>query len=69
MAVTNRLKEIRIQKHINQSDLAFAIGSSRKSIGYIERGERYPSIEMALRIAAYLEVGIDELFILEESGN
>lgn len=66
MSVINHVKEIRTEKHLNQCDLAVAVGADRKTIGYIERGERCPSVEIALRLAAYLKVDVSELFVLED---
>lgn len=48
MAVANSIKEIRRKNHINQDDLAFAVGSCGRTIGRIERGERNASLELAL---------------------
>jgi len=66
MAIKNRLREIRIEQHLNQDDLAAAVGSCRKSISNIELGHRNPSIEMALRLAAYLNVSVETIFQIEE---
>lgn len=66
MAVANSIKEIRRKHHINQDDLAFAVGSCGRTIGRIERGERNASLELALRIAKYFELSVEELFSLED---
>ena len=42
MAVTNNIREIREQRGIYQNDLAAAIGYSAKTVGRIERGDKYP---------------------------
>ena len=39
---------------------------STKSIERYESGERSPSIEMAMRIARYLEVGLEDLFYFDD---
>ena len=64
MSVNNRLKEIRIQQNLSQQDLADAIGSCRHTISRIERGERNPSLEMALLMSQFLEVPVETLFTL-----
>lgn len=51
---------------MNQEDLAAGTGAARESIGRYERGERNPSLEMALRLAAYLQLSVEELFQLDE---
>lgn len=65
MAVSNTLKELRTERHMNQDDLAFAIGSCSRTIGRIERGERNVSIEYALRLARYFEVNVKDIFTLD----
>ncbi len=62
MPVTNNLKSLRLKRHISQEELAKAIGSCSRTISRIERGERNPSLELALRIAAYLELPLEEIF-------
>lgn len=53
MAVVNNLKEIRESRGLLQDDLASATGFCTKTISRVERGERAPSAEFMLRIAAY----------------
>lgn len=62
MAVSTNLKEIRIEYNINQEELAEAVGAHPKSIGRIERGERTPSLELALRISHYFNRTVEDLF-------
>ena len=49
MAINNTLKDIREERNLIQADLAEAIGSCSQTIGRIERGERNPSLEIAIR--------------------
>ena len=66
MAVSTTLKEIRTERNIGQQDLAVAIGSCGRTIGRIERGERNASLELALRLSAYLEMPVEELFTVDD---
>ena len=66
MAVTTNLKKIRQEKHIYQKDIAAATGICPRSISNIERGEYNPSLETALLLARYLNVAVEDLFMLEE---
>lgn len=66
MAVSNTLKEIRTERNICQEELAVAIGSCGRTISRIERGERNPSLELALRISKYLGITVEELFSVED---
>lgn len=66
MAVSNTLKQVRTERNICQEDLAIAIGSCGRTIGRIERGERNASLELALRLSKYLDVAVEELFVLDD---
>ena len=66
MAISNILKDIRIERNLIQEDLAEATGSCSRTIGRIERGERNPSLEMAIRLAHYLNMSVEEIFTLDD---
>ena len=66
MAVANTLKQIRQERNLLQEDLAVAIGSCGRTIGRIERGERNASLELALRLAKYLDIPVEELFHIND---
>ena len=66
MAGSNTLRQVRTERNICQEDLAIAIGSCGRTIGRIERGERNASLELALRLSKYLDVAVEELFVLDE---
>ena len=66
MAVVNNLKTIREERGLLQEDLASATGFCTKTIGRAERGERAPSAEFMLRIAAYFNLLVEDVFMLEE---
>jgi transcriptional regulator with XRE-family HTH domain len=62
--VGKRIKYLREQSELSQEKLALKAGLNRAYIGYIERGERNPSITTLAKIADVLEVEIKELFEL-----
>ncbi len=49
--VTNRVKELRVERGWTQQDLADAVGVSRQSINSIERHRYVPSLPLALNFA------------------
>ena len=67
MAIRNTLKEIRIKQQLLQEDIAEATGSCSRTISRIERGERNPSLEVAIRIAQYLNMHVEDIFQLDVS--
>jgi len=62
----NTIKVERAKKNITQAELAEAIDVSRLTIHSIETGKFNPSILIALKIARYFDIRVDELFMLEE---
>jgi putative transcriptional regulator len=63
----NTIKVERAKKNITQADLAEAIDVSRLTIHSIETGKFNPSILIALKIARFFDISVDELFMLEET--
>ena len=61
----NKLKVARAEKNITQEDLANEIKVSRQTINAIETGKYVPSTILALKMARYFEVKVEDLFILE----
>ena len=62
----NRLKEIRTQRGLTQTDLAALVGVSRKTINTVENSVFVPSTILALALAKTLNVTVEELFFIVE---
>jgi DNA-binding XRE family transcriptional regulator len=58
----NHLRERRAVLGINQQDAAHAADVSITYWGMMERGESKPSLEVARRVAAALQCGVDDLW-------
>lgn len=67
MAIATNLKQVRMERNLLQEDLAIAIGSCGRTIGRIERGERNASLELALRLARYLDIPVEQLFLIDDT--
>ncbi|HEX5598004.1 MAG TPA: helix-turn-helix transcriptional regulator [Micromonosporaceae bacterium] len=63
--VYNRIAMLRAERGISRRQLAEALGVHYQTVGYLERGEFRPSLELALRIARYFEVPMEAIFSLE----
>lgn len=59
-----RLEECRSSRGLTRHELAYAVSVHYQTIGYLERGEYSPSLALALRIAAVLDVSVEDLFSL-----
>jgi len=57
-----RVKELRVEREITQEDLAFKIGVDRSYMGFVERGERNPTLGKIIKIAKALDISLSELF-------
>jgi putative transcriptional regulator len=62
----NTLRVARAIKNITQGDLAKEIGVSRQTIHSIENDKFVPSVLLALKLADFFEMKVDELFSLED---
>ena len=62
----NRLEEIRKQKGIKQEELAEAMKVSRQTICSLENGRYNPSVILAIKLARYFEMKVEDIFIYEE---
>lgn len=61
----NRIRVYRAEHRISQSELAKEIGVSRKTISTIEVGRFVPSTVIALKIARYFDVPVENIFSLK----
>ena len=64
--LTNRIKVQRAIKNMTQEELAAQIGVTRKTINTIETGKFVPSTILAIRMARFFEIPVEELFTLIE---
>ncbi|MCE4602553.1 MAG: helix-turn-helix transcriptional regulator [Desulfurococcales archaeon] len=61
-----RLREVRARWRVTQEALARAVGVSRQTIIAIENGRYLPSLTLALKIAAFFGLRVEDLFSLRE---
>ena len=62
LILKNRLKEIRTEKRISQSELAEMVGVSRNTISSIETGQFSPTAKLALILCIALEKKVEDVF-------
>lgn len=62
----NRIRVFRAEHRMSQTDLARAIGVSRKTISTIEVGRFVPSTLISLKIARHFGVPVEEIFSLAD---
>ncbi len=62
----NRLEELRLERGVRQEELAEALKVSRQTISSLENGRYNPSILLAIRLARYFGMSVEDIFFLEE---
>lgn len=65
LILKNRLKEIRAEKGLSQTQLAEMVGVSRNSISSIETGQYNPTAKLALILCVALDKKFEDLFYFD----
>ncbi|MBQ1671260.1 MAG: helix-turn-helix transcriptional regulator [Treponema sp.] len=65
LILQNRLKEIRAEKKLSQSDLAQMVGVSRNTISSIETLQYCPTAKLALILCVALDKKFEDVFYFE----
>lgn len=68
LVLHNRLKELRTEKKISQSELADMVGVSRNTISSIEVGQFSPTAKLAYSLCIALDKKFEEVFYFEGFG-
>ena len=58
----NRLSVLRAERELSRQDLAAAVGANYQTVGYMERGDYNPSLELAFRVSEYFGLPIEAIF-------
>jgi putative transcriptional regulator len=64
-AVTNCVRELRLARQMPQHDLATTLNVSRQTINSIETGRYIPSLPLALELARFFGLTVEEIFHVE----
>ena len=65
LILKNRLKDVRAEKKLSQTQLAELVGVSRNTISSIETGQFSPTAKLALILCIALEKKFEDLFYFE----
>lgn len=64
-AFHTRLRFVRTDRGLSRRQVAEAVGVHYQTIGYIERGEYSPSLDLTLRLARLFDLPVEALFSLD----
>ncbi|HEX3750679.1 MAG TPA: helix-turn-helix transcriptional regulator [Streptosporangiaceae bacterium] len=65
----NLVREMRTAQRLSQADLGQAVNVSRQTVIAIERGRYLPSLPLAIALARFFSITVEELFVIEEDGS
>lgn len=60
--IHNRISVLRKERNISRKELASEIGVNYQTIGYLERGEYNPSLDLAFKISEYFDLPVELIF-------
>lgn len=60
--VYNRLEVLRAERGLSRRQLAEQLDINHQTVGYIERGDYNPSLELALRVAELFRLPVEAIF-------
>jgi DNA-binding XRE family transcriptional regulator len=60
--IYNRIALLRAERGLSRQELADSVEVNYQTIGFIERGDYSPSLELAFKLARVLEVEVATLF-------
>lgn len=69
IAVENKLYEYRVLARLSQAKLGEIIGVSRQTINSIEKNKYIPSLPVALSLAEFFDVSVEDIFCLKGEDN
>jgi putative transcriptional regulator len=58
----NRIAVLRKEREVSRQDLAQEIGVNFQTVGYLEREEYNPSLDLAFRISEYFDLPVELVF-------
>ncbi len=58
----NRIAVLRAERALSRQALAQAIGVNPQTIGFLERGDYTPSLELAFKVSYYFKLPMEAVF-------
>jgi len=60
--IHNRIALFRAERGLSRRELAEAVGVNHQTIGYLERGDYQPSLELGMKIASHFGLPVEMVF-------
>jgi putative transcriptional regulator len=62
MSLHNRIAVLRAERKLSRAALASSVGVNPQTIGFLERGNYTPSLELAFKIAEHFGLPVEAVF-------
>lgn len=62
LTIYNRLSVLRAERELSRQELADAVGVNYQTVGYLERGDYNPSLELAFKLSEFFGLPIEVIF-------
>jgi len=63
--IFNRIAVLRKERNVSRKELADEIGVNFQTVGYLEREEYNPSLDLAFRVCEFFDLPIDIIFSIK----
>lgn len=64
--IYNRIAVLRAEHNLSRAQLAEKISVNRQTIGALERGDHYPSLDLAFRVCEVFHLPVEAVFSRQE---
>lgn len=61
-SIWNRITVLRVERGLSRQQLADALQINYQTVGYLERGDYNPSLELAFKISEFFGLPIEAIF-------
>jgi putative transcriptional regulator len=62
MVIHNRIVVLRAERKLSRAQLATQVGVNTQTIGFLERGDYTPSLELAFKISRFFKLPMEAVF-------
>ena len=62
LKVHNRVKVLRVERDMTRQEMADALGINYRTLGYLEREDYAPKLELAWRVSRFFDLPMDAVF-------
>lgn len=62
LPIYNRIRVLRAERQMSRADLADRIEVNPQTVGALERGDHYPSLDLAFRICDVFDLPVEAVF-------